>query len=127
MQLISVRTNHEFFFDPPSKKLVAMTELIILAEKPAYELEGSDIIRKSKVEEIRFKCSSEAITLLLQQLTDAAKNALHFEKVAEAMNEILSDTDKTVPTGTPVNKEPETRGDNEIQGPDPKEDELPIG
>ena len=88
-QLMSVRSNQDFGLNHESGKLVPQTEVVVLVEKPSYVVKGTKIIRESKVEEFRFKCGSEGIGILIDQLQAAQRNMVHFENMAEVMNEFV--------------------------------------
>lgn len=81
-QLISVRSNQDFGLDYKSGKLIPQTEIIVIIEKPAYTLKGDKIVKRAKVEELRFKTGSEGLCALLGQLELAQRNTIHFEKMA---------------------------------------------
>lgn len=90
-QLISVRSNQDFSVKYEDNTLIPQTEIIILVEKPHYVLnkKGDQIIRKTIVEEIRFKASTEGLNQLIGKLQLASHKAASFEQMGTALNDVI--------------------------------------
>lgn len=91
-QLVSVRSNQNFSVNHQKGNLIAQTEIIVLVEKPKYVLKGDNIQRSSEVTELRFNCGSEALNHLIGQLQMAQRNVTHYEQMAGALNNIISNS-----------------------------------
>lgn len=96
-QLLSVRSNQSLEVSYEHGKLIPLTEIIILTEKPKYSLEKDDkILKGNEITEVRFKCSSAGLGALIDQLQSA-------KFVAEQYERIAADITVERPTaGTPV-------------------------
>lgn len=103
-QLISVRSNQSLEVSYEHEKLIPLTEIIILTEKPKYSFGKDDrILRGNKITETRFKCNSASLVALIDQLQLAKVVAEQYEKIAE--NVIVG---KPV-AGTPVNSKSKSK------------------
>lgn len=96
-QLVSVRSNQDFSVKYDDNSLIPQTEIIILVQKPVYNLnkKGDQIVRGDGIEEIRFKASTEALNHLIGQLNAAAQKAAQFDQMAGVLNNAIQSAKPT--------------------------------
>lgn len=90
MQLISLRSNQTFFVDYETNKLIPQTEVILLVEKPKYSKKGSNVMRTSEIQELRFQTGTGGIREIIGMLEEAVKVSDNYEKLGGVINNAIS-------------------------------------
>lgn len=96
--IVSIRTNQSFTIDHETNELMPQTEVVILVQKPSYEIKKGKIYKSFKIEEMRFDTTAAVLATFIEMLTKVHANAKHYAEISRKISNQVTAAPEGEPT-----------------------------